>query len=32
VLKLDYVRGRERDRFNNVARQAFLLASIATYF
>jgi hypothetical protein len=32
VLKLDYVRGRGRDRFNNLAEHAFLLASLATYF
>lgn len=32
VVKLDYVRGRGRDRFNNLARHVFLLASIATYF
>jgi hypothetical protein len=32
VLKLDYVRGRGRDEFNNRAEHAFLLASIATYF
>jgi hypothetical protein len=32
ALKLDYVRGRGRDRFNNLAQHAFLLASIATYF
>lgn len=32
VLKFDYVRGRGRDRFNNLAQHAFLLASIATYF
>ena len=32
ALKLDYVRGRGRDRFNNLAHHAFLLASIATYF
>jgi hypothetical protein len=32
VLKLDFVRGRGRDRFNNLAQHAFLLASIATYF
>jgi hypothetical protein len=32
VLKFDYVRGRGRDRFNNLARHAFVLASIATYF
>lgn len=32
VLKLDYVRGRGRDRFNNLAEHAFLLASVATYF
>jgi hypothetical protein len=32
VLKLDYVRGRSRDEFNNLADHAFLLFSIATYF
>ena len=32
VLKLDYVRGRGRDRFNNLAEHAFVLASLATYF
>jgi hypothetical protein len=32
VLKLDFVRGRSRDRFNNATEHAFLLASIATYF
>lgn len=32
VLKLDYVRGRGRDEFNNLAEHAFLLLSIATYF
>jgi hypothetical protein len=32
VLKLDYLRGRTRDRFNNVGDQAGLLFSIATYF
>jgi hypothetical protein len=32
VLKLDFVRGRGRDRFNNLAEHAFLLFSIATYF
>jgi hypothetical protein len=32
VLKFDYVRGRGRDRFNNLAEHAFLLASLATYF
>lgn len=32
VLKLDLVRGRGRDTFNNAAEHAFLLASIATYF
>lgn len=32
VLKLDYVRGRSRDEFNNAADHAFLLFSIATYF
>jgi hypothetical protein len=32
VLKLDYVRGRGRDEFNNLADHAFVLFSIATYF
>jgi hypothetical protein len=32
VLKLDYVRGRGRDEFNNLAEHAFVLLSIATYF
>ena len=32
VLKLDYVRGRGRDRFNNLAEHAFVLFSLATYF
>jgi hypothetical protein len=32
VVKLDYVRGRRRDAFNNAAEHAFVLASIATYF
>lgn len=32
AIKFDYVRGRGRDRFNNLARHAFLLASLATYF
>jgi hypothetical protein len=32
ALKFDYVRGRGRDRFNNLAQHAFILASIATYF
>ena len=32
VLKLDFVRGRSRDEFNNPADHAFLLFSIATYF
>ncbi|MFN2567511.1 MAG: hypothetical protein ABR499_21155 [Gemmatimonadaceae bacterium] len=32
ALKLDYVRGRGRDRFNNLAEHAFVLASLATYF
>ena len=32
VVKLDYVRGRGRDRFNNPREHAFLLASVATYF
>ena len=32
AIKFDYVRGRGRDRFNNLARHAFILGSIATYF
>src|SRR5687768_4284914 len=32
ALKFDYVRGRGRDRFNNRADHAFMLASLATYF
>jgi hypothetical protein len=32
ALKLDFVRGRGRDRFNNLAEHAFALFSIATYF
>jgi hypothetical protein len=32
ALKFDYVRGRGRDRFNNLAKHAFVLASLATYF
>ena len=32
VVKIDFVRGRGRDRFNNLAENAALLASIATYF
>lgn len=32
VLKLDYIRGRTRDRFNNLGEEAGLLFSIATYF
>ena len=32
VLKLDFVRGRGHDRFNNRAEHAFLLFSIASYF
>jgi hypothetical protein len=32
VLKLDYVRGRGRDEFNSLARHAFVLFSMATYF
>jgi hypothetical protein len=32
ALKLDYGRGRARDRFNNLSEQALLLASVATYF
>ena len=32
VLKLDFVRGRGRDEFNNLGEHAFVLASLATYF
>lgn len=32
AIKLDYVRGRGRDEFNNLGAHAFLLASVATYF
>jgi hypothetical protein len=32
VLKLDFVRGRGRDEFNNLGQHAFVLASLATYF
>lgn len=32
VIKLDVVRGRGRDQFNNLGEHAFLLASLATYF
>jgi hypothetical protein len=32
VIKLDYVRGRGRDEFNNLSRHVFVLASIASYF
>ncbi|MDA1081158.1 MAG: hypothetical protein O2973_05680 [Gemmatimonadetes bacterium] len=32
VLKLDYVRGRVRDDFNNLGNRAALLLSLATYF
>ncbi|MEX0891080.1 MAG: hypothetical protein WEB88_02840 [Gemmatimonadota bacterium] len=32
VLKLDYVRGRIRDRFNSPGERAALLFSVATYF
>ena len=32
VIKFDYVRGRGRDEFNNPARHAFILGSVATYF
>jgi hypothetical protein len=32
ALKFDFVRGRGRDRFNNLAEHAFILASLATYF
>jgi hypothetical protein len=32
VIKLDYVRGRTRDRFNNPSDGAAFLLSVATYF
>ena len=32
VLKLDYVRGVARDRFNNPSAHAGVLFSLATYF
>lgn len=32
VIKFDYVRGRGRDDFNNLAKHVFVLGSIATYF
>jgi len=32
AVKLDYGRGRTRDRFNNLGESAFFLLSIATYF
>lgn len=32
ALKLDFVRGRGRDEFNNLGQHAFVLASLATYF
>lgn len=32
VLKLDFVRGRGRDQFNNLGEHAFVLGSLATYF
>lgn len=32
VLKLDYMRGRTRDRFNNLGVEAGVFFSIATYF
>lgn len=32
AIKLDFVRGRGRDEFNNLGEHAFVLASIATYF
>jgi hypothetical protein len=32
ALKLNYVLGRTRDRFNNPGEQAQMLFSIATYF
>jgi hypothetical protein len=32
VFKLDYMRGRSRDRFNNLGEEAGVLFSVATYF
>ena len=32
AFKLDYVRGRSHDRFNNRAQHAGVLFSVATYF
>lgn len=32
VLKVDYARGRVRDRFNNAGERAAFLVSLATYF
>jgi hypothetical protein len=32
ALKVDYVRGRSRDEFNNLSDHAFVLFSLATYF
>jgi hypothetical protein len=32
ALKIDFVRGRDRDRFNNSANHAAFLLSMATYF
>jgi hypothetical protein len=32
VLKLDFVRGRMRDEFNNLGEHAYVLFSVATYF
>jgi hypothetical protein len=32
VLKLDFVRGRRRDEFNNLGEHAYVLFSLATYF
>jgi hypothetical protein len=32
AIKLDFVRGRGRDEFNNLGEHAFVLASLATYF
>ncbi|HUF51549.1 MAG TPA: hypothetical protein VMN60_11975 [Longimicrobiales bacterium] len=32
VIKLDFVRGRGRDQFNNLGAHAFVLLSLATYF
>lgn len=32
ALKVDYVRGRGRDQFNNLGEHAFVLVSLATYF